>query len=137
LPLLPEIRFVVLEQLSLGLETLKQQSGFQDDFFSMEKIVSDFNSENINTSDQCNLFYPGFNNITSELPVEDEILFGQQQELTRILEESKTYGSLLANLHQSSLMNTDWKLESWDPDMLDTAMKIARKWKQGMAGLKK
>jgi hypothetical protein len=61
---------------------------------------------------------------------EDDTLFQQQRELSRILESGMSYSDAITALNHSSLAQTAWNIEQWDPAMLETAMQIARKWKK-------
>lgn len=60
---------------------------------------------------------------------EDDLLFQQQRELSRILESGMSYNDAFAALQRSTLANTAWNIEHWHPAMLETAMQIAEKWK--------
>jgi len=55
----------------------------------------------------------------------------QQLELSLILESSASYEKAVKLLNKSSLVNSAWKIEEWKPYMIETAIKIAQKWKQG------
>ena len=67
----------------------------------------------------------------SDYPYEDAELSFQQAELTSILENSADYPDLKNRIDRSSLSNSPWNIETWDPYMVETAMKIAQKWKNG------
>jgi uncharacterized protein len=66
----------------------------------------------------------------NEPPAEDAMLYRQQQELSAILESGLPYAAVMQALQQSGLANTAWHIEQWHPDMLETAMEIARKWRR-------
>ena len=51
--------------------------------------------------------------------------------LSTILEEAPDYETAKKALLESSLANSNWKIERWQPDMLETARLIARKWRKG------
>lgn len=130
LPLCPNVKLVVLEQLGFGLETEASQQQFQQDFRRLKAILSETNWTYKKESTQS--FLPAS---TFELgnPREDENLHQQQAELSAILENANNYEDARNRLIQSSLAKTDWKVESWAPEMLETAVRIAQKWKGGWA----
>jgi uncharacterized protein (UPF0276 family) len=124
----PNLKYVVLEQLGNGLVTEESKKLFYDDFLIMEKIVSQKNQQK-----------KSLNGAVSFLPLaplvigkaaEDELLYAQQLELSHILETAESYTAAIHLLHQSSLASSDWKIEDWEPSMIETAMKIAQKWRK-------
>jgi hypothetical protein len=56
-------------------------------------------------------------------------LYQQQLELSFILESATSCKDAIYLLDRSSLAHSDWQIESWQPYMVETAMKIAQKWK--------
>ncbi len=124
----PNLKFVVLEQLGVGLETEENRTNFQKDFIKLEAIVEDFNSTN--TPKISNGFLPKTPIILNE-PITDETLHTQQLQLSEILENAEDSEAVLQKLRQSKLANSDWHIEKWEPFMLETAMNIAQKWKAG------
>jgi uncharacterized protein (UPF0276 family) len=123
----PNLKYVVMEQLGTGLKTAESRKLFYNDFVLMENIVREKN------------LLPSFNSINSFLPltpiltgniIEDENLYRQQLQLSSILETSTSYEDAIHLLNQSSLAHSDWNIESWEPCMIETAMKIAQKWKE-------
>jgi uncharacterized protein len=129
LPLCRNLKFVVLEQLGVALHTVESQQQFQTDFDKMQAIVNAFNT-------QARLFpttnfLPG-NPVLLKDPVpESAKLYEQQLELSSILEHSADYNEAFRSLHHSSLAHSSWEIEKWSPYMLETALRIAQKWKQG------
>jgi uncharacterized protein len=128
LPLCPQLKYVVLEQLGIGLKTTESQDRFQMDFLKMESIVTSFKRKTI--AKQLNSFLPE-NFLPTGIPVEDEMLYSQQLLLSDILETASNYEDAFHLLQQSSLSQSAWNIESWQPYMLETAMQIAQKWKKG------
>lgn len=125
----PNLKFVVLEQLGTALYTPAQQIQFQRDFERMQNIIHQYLKKN--TPLISNTFLPEINPLLSlEIP-QNEQLAQQQTELSFILETAKNHSDAHEKLRQSSLANTDWKIENWSVYMLETAIKIAQKWKQG------
>ncbi len=127
--LCPNVKFVVLEQLANGLSSPAKQAGFREDFGRMESIVANAHDGNARL---LNDFLPhGFN--PPGTPVHDTQLSEQQLTLSRILEHAEGYEQARQQLESSSLSNTAWQIEHWDPSMLQAAVSIAQKWKNGFA----
>ena len=127
----PHLKYVVLEQLGNGLSTDESRKSFYNDFLEMENICKEKSTPpSIHTPHP---FLP-----VSSLPpgqvVEDEALYRQQLELSAILESTSSYEDALHLLGKSSLAHSDWQIESWEPYMIETAIKIAQKWKKGEGG---
>jgi hypothetical protein len=51
-------------------------------------------------------------------------------ELSFILETSASYEDAIHSLNESSLAHSAWQIEDWKPYMIETAIKIAQKWKK-------
>lgn len=126
IPLCPNLKYVVLEQLGAGLITKDNRSQFYRDYLRMQQIVADANTDK--TEEHVHPFLP-VNNIITTAPVEDPHLYEQQLELSSILETSADYNELIQSLNNSTLQNSEWETETWAPEMLETAMRIAQKWK--------
>ncbi len=122
----PNLEYVVLEQLGNGLSTEESRRLFYRDFLNMQQIVSQKNE--ILRPESSNSFMPS-NELSLGNIVEDEILYEQQLQLSSILETAVSYDDAIGSLHRSSLAGTDWQIEKWEPYMIETAMKIAQKWK--------
>jgi hypothetical protein len=123
----PHLKYVVLEQLGNGLTTATSKRCFYDDFLQMEEIVR----RNSHESDAGfpDPFLPLFP-LSTGIAIEDMTLYQQQLELSSILESSASYTEAMHVLTQSSLANSDWRIEEWEPYMIETAVKIAQKWKK-------
>lgn len=128
IPRCPNLQFVVLEQLGVALKTPESRRLFQDDFYKMEAIVQAYN--NTAGTPQKDSFLPS-RYIQYDQPVEDEYLYKQQMELSVILESARDVNHAWALLEHSALARSDWHVERWAPYMLETAMRIAQKWKDG------
>jgi hypothetical protein len=123
----PHIKYVVLEQLGVGLHTAAARKTFYDDFLKMQNIVR--KKSRLQTSAGfVNTFLPG-SILLPETMEEDETLYQQQLELSRILETAATHEDAIDALQHSSLAHSSWQIESWEPYMVETAVKIAQKWK--------
>ncbi|GAA0560887.1 hypothetical protein GCM10009415_48600 [Chitinophaga japonensis] len=123
----PHLKYVVLEQLGNGLATEESRQCFYNDFGVMEIIIREKSPAAAGPSFQS--FLP-----TSFSPpgpvLEDEMLYRQQLELSGILETAPSYAAAIRRLNSSSLAHSGWEIERWAPYMIETAMKIARKWKR-------
>ena len=128
IPLCPNLKFIVLEQISSGLETEQSRLLFQSDFNKMNEIVQSYQPT---PSPIYNLFIPAkpFNVVA--IPLEDTVLHAQQQQLSSILETAAGTEEALMLLTKSSLADSAWEIEKWNPMMLETAIAIAQKWKNG------
>lgn len=129
LPLCRNLKFVVLEQLGIALHTPESQDQFQKDFDQMQGIVHAFNAQNQLFPE--NDFLPKeIFSLKTDVP-ESLTLHQQQLELSSILERSTDFDEAFRSLKTSSLANSAWQTENWSPYMLETALRIAQKWKQG------
>lgn len=128
MPLCPNLKFVVLEQLGNGLTTEESRRLFQKDFFMMDEIVEKQNE--IGFKEAANTFLPPPFSLRNE-PIEDNLLAEQQRQLSLILETAVDYEDAKTRLNASNLADSDWKIEMWQPYMLETAVRIAQKWKSG------
>lgn len=126
IPLCPHLKYVVLEQLGAGLKTHDSRRNFYNDFLIMQQIVTTANTD-VATESVHPFALP--QQYTLQQPVEDLQLYAQQLELSDILETSSSYNELLNKLNASTLHYTAWQTETWSPEMLETAMRIAQKWK--------
>ncbi len=123
----PNIKFVVLEQLGAGLKTEESRRLFYNDFLLMENIVQRKNQ--IPSRESVNSFLPSSIQLNEQI-AEDESLYDQQLQLSSILETSASYDEAILLLKKSCLANSEWNIEHWEPYMLETAIKIAQKWKK-------
>ena len=127
IPRCKNLKYVVLEQIGTGLTTDRSRENFRNDFFKMDEIVSNVS---VQKTEEVNSFLPEYNFIIGD-PVEDQSLYDQQVELTNILEKADGYQGAVEKLNHSTLAGSEWNVESWDPYMLETALRIAQKWKEG------
>lgn len=118
----PNLKFVVMEQIGTGLKTPESKTQFQADFHTMRNIVQ---SQTLNAN---NNFLPHAP-IQLGNPIEDNNLYADQLELSRILETAADTPTLFHEIQNSRLANSAWNTENWSPFMLETAMHIAQKWK--------
>jgi uncharacterized protein len=123
----PNLKYVVLEQLGNGLTTLESQQLFQNDFIKLEQILLNHHSDALMTP----LFMPNKLIKLNKKPIENKLLYAQQLQLSNILENAKDYSEAQQMLSMSNLAHSDWQVENWAVDMLETAIAIAQKWKNG------
>lgn len=123
----PNLKYVVLEQLGNGLAGDQSRKAFYNDFLEMEQIVRQKNS--LDLSHPIHSFFPPSFLEPGQI-VEDEMLYRQQLELSSILETAASYEEAMHRLNKSSLVCSDWQVENWAPYMIETAVKIAQKWKK-------
>jgi uncharacterized protein len=127
LPRCPNLKFVVLEQLGVGLRTEPAREQFRQDFSTLRRIIRQENSRR--TPAPMAAFLPPLPHVVPDTPLENEPLYQQQRALADILENTATWQEARNALDQSILAHSDWQVESWPAAMLETAVEIARKWK--------
>lgn len=131
IPLCPNLKFVTMEQLGIGLKTEESKYQFRKDFEQMQEIVAGRKIQ-LHAQELLNDFlFPQSENILPEKPLEDELLFQQQRQLSEILEMATSVAGARQQLQSSLLAHTDWNTENWKAAMLETAINIAQKWKRG------
>jgi len=123
----PHLKYVVMEQLGNALHTEVARKNFHDDFIRMNNLVQQAGKEG--DEENNHPFMPPFP-LKYEDIIEDSLLHMQQLELSAILESASTGSEAISALQQSSLARTVWCIENWQPHMLETACKIAQKWKK-------
>jgi uncharacterized protein (UPF0276 family) len=128
IPQCPNLKFVVLEQMGTALDTPASQAAFQSDFLRMDSIVKSLSPKSLPGS--AHIFAPLATPVNT-IPLEDPDLHRQQIQLSRILETAGSVDEARNMLRSSELRNTAWEVEKWAPYMLETAMAIAQKWKNG------
>lgn len=131
LPQCPQLKYVVLEQLGVGLKSPESQQRFQQDFFRMDEIVQA--NQPHTASPGPHPFLPNLQPLAPQ-PAADLNLHQQQATLSTILETTPTVEDAFAQLKTSPLHQSDWQVEKWTPYMLETAIRIAQKWKDGLGG---
>ncbi len=125
----PNLKFVVMEQLGEFMAVPEQQAGFRDDFDRMRGMVHLF-AQNQPDNLTIEHFLPK-NTTPPGPPLHDETLYSEQIELTRLLENATSVPDFLAEMSRSNLAHSEWRVEQWQPAMLETAIRIAQKWKNG------
>lgn len=128
LPLCPQLKYVVMEQLGTGLQTEASKIGFRKDFQRMKELTEQFLNHHPEPVAIPNNFLPE-QSVPPGQVIEDEYLYGEQQILSYILEHAAGHVEAMEQLQHTALRNSVWGIEKWQPDMLETAIRIARKWK--------
>lgn len=123
----PNLKFVMLEQLGIALTAPEQRTQFQEDFNTMRTIIDQYNREQSWPRTIAG-FQPASLQIAPTALV-DEQLFGHQQIIGHILETAADHQDVMEKMQYTSLANSDWQIEKWQPAMVDTAIHIAQKWK--------
>lgn len=129
IPKCENLKFVVLEQLGTALDTDKKRMDFQNDFLKMDAIVK--RSASVSPNNPVYDFRPFQQIILNPVPLEDLSLHSQQVQLSTILETAVDQEHARQLLFNSELNNSAWETEKWEPYMLNTAISIAQKWKNG------
>lgn len=129
LPHCPNLKFVVLEQIGNTLNTPAIQAQFRSDYETMKNLIDAFQLRFESRTN--NTFLPLHAFELSSNPEEDQVLYEQQRALSEILEKASGVEEAKKLLDQSPLNHSDWHVDTWSPYMLETALKIAQKWKGG------
>lgn len=125
----PNMKYVVLEQLGSSLTTDDDRRLFGDDFLKMDRLVQQENQKSV--THRVNPFDPLTSWLSDSTPLADAGLQAQQRELSTILETAVDYAQAHQLLLVSTLANSAWAIEQWEPAMLETAVAIAQKWQRG------
>ena len=132
IPMCPQLRYVVLEQIGSGLKEQASKLAFRTDFHKMNNIIAKADlTQHQNQIPKA--FLPTIFR-KNNLPVQNEDLHQEQLLLCSILENAKDYESVSRELSQSILARSEWKIEQWEPRMLETLIAITKKWKDGFQG---
>lgn len=134
IPRCPNLRFVVMEQLPVALDTPARQQQFRLDFLKMKKVVAAAQAaQNLpkgkNSAAPKRDFLPKTKPTLPAEPAEDLELWADQIALSEILETASGAGEARRLLSKSRLAASDWQLENWELAMLETAVRIAQKWR--------
>ena len=128
IPKCPNLKFVVMEQMGTALDTPESQAIFQSDFLRMDSIIK---GRKLDSGEKSRNTFVPINRSVHTIPLEDPELYSQQLQLSHILETAGSADEAKAMLLASDLRNTAWEVEKWEPYMLQTAISIAQKWKDG------
>ncbi len=127
IPKVPNLKFVMLEQMGSALKTMDSQAQFRSDFIKMNQICKQAQATKPKSN---NVFLPK-EKLPTRPAFESAQLAKEQATLTNILENSADFQEAKSRLSTSILSHSDWKIEQWDDVMLETAFAISQKWKDG------
>lgn len=127
IPHCKNLKFVVMEQLGTGLADEPSREQFRQDFLKMDDLV--FQKNQGRKGGGRAQFLPKIQSPLGEA-FDDLRLWEEQLTLSEILETSSDLADALARLDNSSLKKSDWSIENWRPEMVETARRIAQKWKK-------
>lgn len=125
LPLCPNLQYVVLEQMGFSLTTTAERAQFRADFRTMAAILQNHKAKPI----QNHFELPDLAALSAPLEIPE--LYVQQMQLSQILEQANDANHARKLLDASILANTAWNHANWPNYMLQTAVDIAQKWKNG------
>lgn len=128
LPICPNLKYVVMEQLGTGLRLAAEQERFRADYRQM-KISLDQHNVVSKRAELASFLPANLSPLTT--PAFDKALEAEQLELSNILESALDYKDAQRRLAHSALANTAWQVENWSAYMLEAVIQIAQKWKQG------
>lgn len=126
LALCPNTECVVFERLGHTLKNEKEIKQFQYDFLRIKKIVA---QEKKNEKPPKEIIKQQIaKNKSGLLPYEDKLLYRQQKTLINILEKNKNPQAVIKALKKEKQLCADWGIDTWSPGMIDTAIKLIKKW---------
>lgn len=129
IPHCPALKYICMEQLGIGLQSHAQQERFRSDYLRICEIVQQYTPSVQQYSTPS--FSPPSNRQFPLSPLQDAVLYEEQRQLSRILETAADYREARNKLDSSILKNSAWHTEAWPDYMLETALRIAQKWKDG------
>lgn len=106
--------FIIFERLGNTFQTDNDVHEYHKDFNKLKEIV-------------CNLgvkFKPknwGNTEVSSGPPINDSSLYDEQNKLCNELLNARTYKDIKDNFK-------NWDISSWNPEMIETAIKMSKKW---------
>jgi hypothetical protein len=113
------LQYIIFERLGTSLGQAKEQEQFRKDFRKLKSIVHAVDYPHNKAHRSRILSY-------HKEPLNDEVLYGQQQFITRTITDSSDPDEAFSRLKRKDLAH--WKIESWNPSMVETAISIAKKW---------
>ncbi len=117
--LFPNLKYITLEQMDHALTSEEEQSKFQTDFNKMKSFTKNRKIKDI----------PFIKSNFKIQNVENNELELAQNYFSDILENTIDLISLESKITENKEALIPLNIENWNQDMLETAMKIAQKWK--------
>ncbi len=133
----PQAKLCVFEQMSTSLVTKEDGEGFRADFRRMRSMLPDAGMEGLLYAKKSSLPVvesraehedPRLRAGLSAKPLEDEQLFIEQRQLVDALSTSQSVESAIAKFREQRLSESEWQTDTWDRSMVETAMRIVKKW---------
>lgn len=110
----PFLEFVIFERLGNTFETEEGIQEYRKDFNQLKKIVR---SSNIKLDHKT----WGNNKKSSRPPLNNSVLYQEQQELSKQLVNANSLSDITVSLE-------NWDISSWKPEIIETAIKMSKKW---------
>jgi len=120
----PNVELCVFEQMSTSLVTKEDGEGFRSDFRRMRGMLPGAGIEGPLYERAHSI--PGV--LLSPKPLENVQLFREQRQLVYVLTAANNVDEAITGFRESGLDKSEWKTESWDRSMIETSMKIVKKW---------
>jgi len=110
------VEFVIFEKMGNSFQKPGDFVDYRNDFNKLKNIIE-------NTTLKFEAKEWGNKIIPEKEPVEDELLFKEQNLLSKTLLGVSNYKELLSKINLKR-----WEMDKWDPGMIDTAIAISKKW---------
>ncbi len=117
----PHVEYVIFERLGHTLGDPNEQAQFRKDFLKIKKIVS-----KIPESKFKKATYGSKNKIAKIKALSDKKLNEEQKTILKAIKTVDDPYKVLKSIKEKNLKN--WKVETWNPSMVETAMALIRKW---------
>lgn len=134
LKLCPNIEFVILERLGWTMLDEEAQAGFREDFETLAEILDAIYSESLSLSEEALFLNPFWRTALTESSVvpgstEKQCLAEYQNRLIELLSSNKTGAEIFELLKTDpAFENYQDYISSFDPDMVEVACELMRKW---------
>lgn len=116
------LRYITLEQMDYALHTDEESAFFQSDFDKIKNITAEVKAN-------PNYDFEIKKHSLDEIEYQDKDLYEAQILFSSLLENSRDISDLSNQMTQNKSKLFSLEVDKWDIDMLETAMKIAQKWK--------
>lgn len=128
LPLCPNTEAVIFERLGNTLASRAEQTGFAEDYRAIRQLVERVCAGKESPVESIRaLFLPPKEHST--LPQISKSLKAQQELLVSLLANSEDLSHTIEKLRkQQVLIQGDWQPERWTPEMIETAIRLLKKW---------
>lgn len=110
----PFLEFVIFERLGNTVQTEKDIREYRRDYNRLTEIMRTSNSKSTRKA-------WGNNRQSRSLPLYDPVLYQEQKSLCDQLAKANSMDDITINLE-------NWNMSTWKPEMMETAIKMSRKW---------